>query len=79
MTQLALAEKLDVTPTYLSAVESGRREPSLPLVREACKALKTPPEVLFWEAVEPTAGMTSDEKKILAQAKVLLRYYHKAL
>jgi transcriptional regulator with XRE-family HTH domain len=43
LTQKALAEKVNVSPTYLSHVEAGRREPSVTLLRSLARALGASP------------------------------------
>ncbi len=38
LTQVALAKKVHVEPTYISVIENGRKEPSLALVRDIMSA-----------------------------------------
>ena len=42
LTLAALAEKADLSVSYLSLVEAGKREPSLEALREIAKALGVP-------------------------------------
>ncbi|MBK6422341.1 MAG: helix-turn-helix transcriptional regulator [Gemmatimonadetes bacterium] len=57
-TQKELAERVDSDPTYLSHVESGRREPSLTLLRTLARELKVPPGLLLavalWSDLPPS-------------------------
>jgi transcriptional regulator with XRE-family HTH domain len=52
LTQTALATRLHVTPTYLSAVERGRKQPSLDLLRRVSEVLGVPEEILLWSAID---------------------------
>ncbi len=45
LTQETLAEKLDITPNYLSGIERGRQSPSLDLLVKLARTL----EVELWE------------------------------
>ena len=48
--QKDLARRLEITPTYLSLIESGRKEPSLFLIKSLSLELNVPLGLLFWEA-----------------------------
>ena len=52
MSQGDLAQRADVTPSFLSLLEGDKRHPSTPVLRRIAKALKVPEEVLIWDAVE---------------------------
>lgn len=75
LTQKQLAQDLSITPAYLSALENGHKESSLSLLTAICKALNVPREILFWEAVEITDGMSEEDKKTVEIAKVIIRHY----
>lgn len=75
LTQVALARRIGVEPTYLSAIENGRREPSLTLVREIGRAVSAPPEILFWESVSPSDGLSAGDRKAIELAKKVLQAY----
>lgn len=79
VTQKKLAATLDVTDTYLSAIENGRKEPSLALIKKICTTLKIPEEVLFWEAVDIRDGLTREERKTIEIAKVIIKSYYENL
>jgi transcriptional regulator with XRE-family HTH domain len=61
--QTDLAERVGVTPSYLSLVESGRRSPSLRLLRRTSEALRIPLGLfLLWgEDADPRGKTTSAE------------------
>lgn len=75
LTQEVLAQKADITVTYLSKVENARKEPSLPLLRKLCKLLGLPEEILFWEAVEVQGHLKRGEKQAIAIAKHIVSRY----
>jgi transcriptional regulator with XRE-family HTH domain len=79
ITQKELSKDLNVTSTYLSAIENGRKEPSISLLRHVCKALGIPEEVLFWESVEIKGGLNREERKAVEFAKVIVRTYYESL
>lgn len=78
LTQVALAKKIGMESTYLSAIENGRREPSLTLVKQISRAVTTPPEVLFWEAVQITDAVSARDRRAVDAAKQILRHYLKS-
>lgn len=79
ITQKKLSDDLDVTSTYLSAIENGRKEPSLALLKKICKAIGIPEEVLFWESVQIKDGLSSDEIKAIEFAKIIVKTYYESL
>jgi transcriptional regulator with XRE-family HTH domain len=79
VTQKELSNDLSVTSTYLSAVENGRKEPSIALLKKICKVLGIPEEILFWESVEIKDGLDKDEKKAIEFAKIIVRTYYENL
>ena len=76
VTQEELSGDLDITSTYISAIENGRKEPSLTLLKNICKELEIPEEVLVWEAVEVKDYLRGDDKKIVEMAKVIIKNYY---
>ena len=79
LTQLALARRIGIESTYLSAIENGRREPSLTLVKQIGKAVAIPPEILFWDAIELNASMSGRDRKALDLAKTIVHHHFKIL
>jgi transcriptional regulator with XRE-family HTH domain len=49
MKQKELAMAAGIQPNSLSLIESGKREPSLALLRSIAKALDVPMSLIFWE------------------------------
>jgi transcriptional regulator with XRE-family HTH domain len=78
-TQSALASRLDIEPTYLSAVENNHKAPSIALIKKICKALGIPEEILFWESVHIEDGLTVEDRKAIEIAKVIVKSYYGAL
>lgn len=75
MTQRELAKQVSITPSYLSALEKGRKEPSIALLKNICKTLKLPYEIMFWESVEMNNQISGEDRKTVELAKVILRHY----
>lgn len=74
-TQKELSGKLRITPTYLSALENGRKEPSFLLLKKLSKILRIPTEVLFWESVQIDGNLSTHERKAIEVAKDIVRSY----
>jgi transcriptional regulator with XRE-family HTH domain len=51
-TQTDVSRRLKVSQTYLSQIETEKREPSTEMLRKLCKYYKVPPIVVHWMAVE---------------------------
>ena len=79
MTQVILSGKLDIESTYLSAIENGKKDPSIGLLRRISKTLGIPPEVLFWESVEIDKKIAKEDLKTIELARVLVKYYYKCI
>ncbi len=78
-TQKDLAIDLEITPTYLSAIENSRKEPSLALIKKICEVLKLPEEVLFWESVQIKDGLSKEDRKVIEFAKIIVKNYYESL
>ena len=57
--QRDLAQRMGVSPSLLSLVEAGRREPTMSFIRRAGRALGIPPSVLFAVALSDDAAAFS--------------------
>ena len=66
--QHELAERADISPSMLSLVESGKRDPTIPMLRAVARALKVPANVLFAAALDSGSEPSSPEA---AQARAL--------
>lgn len=78
LTQADLAKRVSVTPTYVSAIEHNRKEPSFALITSVSRAFGLPQEVLYWDAISiPTHFKTN--KKEIRLAKSLVRAVYNQL
>ena len=78
-TQKDLAIDLEITPTYLSAIENSRKEPSLALIKKICEVINLPEEVLFWESVQIKDGLSKEDRKVIEFAKIIVKNYYENL
>lgn len=62
--QHELAKKVDVTPTYISMLENGKKEPSLKILKKICQILDIELSSLFEE-----------EKNLVEELKPILNKY----
>ena len=75
-TQEALAERLDVTPTHLKNMESGRRKPSVPLLLEMMALLDFSVDDLVFprrQSVIHTEGLTPAEVDTVVRLVEVMR------
>ena len=63
MTQRQLAQSVGISPSMLSHVEAGRREPTIQLLRDIALALEIPTAALF------VVALVDDSPVIHPQAK----------
>src|SRR3989304_5569114 len=73
LTQTELASRVAVTPTYISALEHNRKEPSFSLITSISRAFNVPQEILYWEAVTFPTHLKSTHSKEFRLAKSLVR------
>ena len=71
MKQKALAEKLGISPNYLSSVENDKREPSLSFIKLVSKELDVPVSFLFLDNIDE-ASMSAEQRAIYEKLKSLL-------
>ena len=76
ITQEELANKIDVTPTYISALENNRKEPSISLLNAISKKLDIPLEIMFWDTVN-LEDVKGKDKEIIEVAKGIVNSYFK--
>ena len=69
--QKDLADKLGVSPNYLSSVENDKKDPSLSFIKEASRVLDIPVGFLFLDNVDE-AAMSDEQKNIYGKIKNLL-------
>lgn len=70
--QKDLAKKVDIQPHYLSLIESGKREPSLQMLRRIAKELDVPIGLLFWEAEGKGDVQPSKQQHLLRNLRLML-------
>lgn len=75
LTQKEFARKAGITPSYLSSLEKGKKEPSIALIKKICNVLKLPYEIMFWESVEINKQVSRQDRKIIELAKTIVRHY----
>jgi|SRR6516164_9122149 transcriptional regulator with XRE-family HTH domain len=75
LSQRELAEAADVTPSFLSLVENGEREPSLATVRNIAAALEISPEIIIWDAVEVPKNLSKEDRRQCELAKLIVRRF----
>jgi transcriptional regulator with XRE-family HTH domain len=68
LTQKEFAEELRITPSYLSLLETDKREPTIPLLRNMAERLGSPATLLFAAALGSSLGEEqAREIKIISQ------------
>jgi transcriptional regulator with XRE-family HTH domain len=67
----AFAASVSISLPYLSLIERGLRDPSLPVLKRICKVLKIPLDVLLMVGAAGDSKMTTadPEPKVAAAAK----------
>jgi transcriptional regulator with XRE-family HTH domain len=63
LNQKELAEKLEVSASYVSLIESGDREPPLEYLRKFSRVLGIPASILLFQSGEPTEALTSTQRE----------------
>ena len=69
MKQKELAAAVGIQPNSLSLIESGKREPSLSLLRSIANALDVPISLLFWETNDYSPKKNATESNMLGNLK----------
>ncbi|MBX3412371.1 MAG: helix-turn-helix transcriptional regulator [Pirellulales bacterium] len=73
ISQQDLAASAELTPSFLSLVENGRRRPSLAVLQRIAEALGVPEEAIVWDAVDLPKGLNEDDRRICEMAKLIVR------
>ena len=70
----ALSKMAEISPSHLSLVERGKREPSLDMVERLCRELGIPMTLLVFLGAEPTdnVGLSEDVREKLSSAVIKL-------
>lgn len=78
LTQEALAEKLDISPSFLGHIERGTRVASLETLVKLCHALNAEPNYLLASSIDASMNETMNEMDITTRrqlAKLLSQGY----
>jgi len=78
ISQQDLAKDAGLTPSFLSLVENGRRQPSLVVIRRLADALAVPEEILIWDAVELPHSLGEKDRRLCEAAKLIVRRFYEA-
>ena len=70
--QKNLAEKVGISSNYLSLVENGKREPSIPVIQCIAEELDIPISYIFWYAYEKPTNLPEDQERLFDSLKALL-------
>ncbi len=74
LSQAQLADRLSIGPSHLSLIESGKRQPSLKVLKEISTALEVPPHLLTLLASDPAEIENPENAKQISElAHSLLR------
>jgi transcriptional regulator with XRE-family HTH domain len=71
LTQMDVMRKLKVSQTYISQLENGKREPSLPMLRRFGKLYKLPPQIIQVMAMEES-DVPKQNKALYVQLKPVI-------
>lgn len=78
LTQQKLSLKVGVQPTFLSAVENDKKEPSITLIRKISVALRVPLELVLLESFFHI-DVPKKDKKISGAIKKLVSHYQESV
>src|SRR5258706_14682952 len=79
LSQLALAQRAGISESFLSLLESEKRDPTVRVLRNIGRALGVPPGLLLAAALEETTAQNSENDQAAALARSfngLLRATH---
>lgn len=79
LSQKALAEGANLTPSFVSLIENGHRIPSVAVIGRMASALGLPEEVLIWDAVELPRNLNEDDRRLCEMAKLIVRRFYETL
>jgi len=78
LTMTALAEKANLSISYLSLLEQGKRDPNLSAVNDICSALEIPVSIFIFLAsdMDELDGVSSELSKLLSHTALKLMEEH---
>jgi transcriptional regulator with XRE-family HTH domain len=71
LSQKELATRLQIVPSYLSEIESGKKEPTLQLLRKYTEEFHIPMSSILFFAEHMEDGTAADRLKTTVSSKVL--------
>lgn len=74
LTQEKLSRKVGVQPTFLSALENDKKEPSITLIKKISSALNVPVELVLLESLFHVK-VSRQDKEIVVTLKRLTSHY----
>jgi transcriptional regulator with XRE-family HTH domain len=69
--QKDMAQRLDVSASYLSEIEKGTKEPTLPLLRKYAEEFKFPMSSILFFSEHMNDGAAADRARTAISSKVL--------
>lgn len=72
VSQHDLADRVGISPSYLSLMESGKKEPSLSMIRSLARGLDISDDLLLLSAIDYSALRSEDTKAMSTLADELL-------
>ncbi|MBC8233970.1 helix-turn-helix transcriptional regulator [bacterium] len=80
--QKELAEKIGISPNYLSLIENDKREPSISLIEKIAEVLNIPASYIMWHALERPKNLPQEQinfydtmKDLLSEIQMLREKY----
>lgn len=76
LNQTEMAERINISKSYLSEIEGGKKEPSLDILQRYAEAFKIPASaiLLFSESIPTARRGRSVKDRIAGKALSILRY-----
>lgn len=73
ISQQELASRVAISPSYLSLLETGKKEPSLTMIRSIARGLSVSEDVLILTAIDYQSIRSADVDTLAALSEQLLR------
>lgn len=70
--QKKMADQLGISPTYLSMIENGQREPSVEILEKYAASLNVPMAFLVLQSENNPPGLNSEQLELFEQIRKLL-------
>lgn len=66
-----LAKELEISPSYLSEIESGKKQPSIEIIEKYAKIFKTTPSAILFFSEELDKEKKRGKLKISIRSKII--------